>query len=220
MTFLSRKEIIERASTLAPLCSEFEFKISKPATPKQVAWRQKQVNRPIPNGLADFAMQCASRVLIHWELDPKKVGDVEFQKDVQGSGSFEFNFFGTDVSLLDGWEDSFVNWKEYRSEPNPFDYAAIFPLFAVGNGDLIVSLIEGSEAGAVYYLDHEGGDGDWKRLATSCEQFLDTLAKLWFPELDWSYSLELFYDEHQKVITAECILARQWDDFIRSGSGR
>jgi hypothetical protein len=212
---LQRTDIIERANVLAGLSGDFEFRISKPATEKNVSWRQKQINRPIPKEISDLATHTASQIFIKWELDPNKVPDVEFEREVQGVGSFEFNFFKTDLSGLDGWEDSFTNWKDYREEPNPFGYEDIFPVFDVGNGDILVAMIGGSDKGAIYYLDHDGGDGDWRRLADSYDQFIVTLAQLWFPALDWYGSLENFYDEDRRIVSADSSLARQFDAFIR-----
>lgn len=204
---LNRTDIIERASVLANLSGDFEFKISKRATDKDVRWRQGKIDRPIPEGISDLATSTASRIFIQWELDPRIGRDVEFGVDVHGFGSFEFNFFRTDLSGIDGWEDS--GWDD------SFAYEDIFPVFDVGNGDILVCLIGGSDKGAIYYLDHEGYE-DSKRVADSYDQFVTTLARLWFPDLDWHDSLAKFYDEDRRIVSADTELAREFDAFIRS----
>lgn len=213
---LSRAEIIERANLLAGISETFEFRISKPATVKEIAWRRKQIPVPIPEGVSELAAHTASRIYIQWQLDARNLADKELDPEFCDSGDFEFNFFRTDLSTLEGWQDSFVNWKNYRQSPNPFAYEEVFPVFSVGNGDILVSIIGENDNGAIYYLDHEGGDGDWRRLANSYDQFVTTLARLWFPSLDWYDSLERFYDEDQKILSDQTHLARQRDAFIRS----
>lgn len=213
---LSRNELVERINCLVRISSEFDVRVDRCVSKIAAARRQKQFDPPIPQEISNFAQQTASRVFISCNLDHDKFPDEEFDFDLEVFGFFDFNFFETDLSALEGWEDSFVNWKNYRDSPNPFRFEDIFPVFQVANGDLIVSIIDGEDLGAIYYMDHECGDGDWRRLADSYEQFIDTLAKLWFPPLDWYNSLELFYDNNRRIITADCDLARQVDVAIRN----
>lgn len=215
---IPRTEIIRRANILAGISGEFEFRISKPATEKDISWRQKQVKRPIPEGISKLAAETASRIFIQWSIDFGNISDQIADHDTPSGGYFEFNFFNTDLSGLDGWEDSFTDWQDYRDEPNPFAYEDIFPIFNVGNGDILVTMIGGSDKGAIYYLDHEGGDGDWMRIADSYDQFINTLTELWFPSLDWYGSLENYYDEERRIISAETSAGRQLDEFIQNVS--
>ena len=123
---------------------------------------------------------------------------------------------GTNVQLLEGWERSFTHWQDYRKSPNPFGFSDLFPIFGLTNGDLIVEIIGEKERGAIYYLDHENGSGDWKRLADSFPAFLDVIASLWFPALEWHESLELFYDHDLQRLSAVTEFAGRWKSFIAS----
>ncbi|TLD69010.1 hypothetical protein FEM03_20335 [Phragmitibacter flavus] len=211
-----RKALIERAFHLGRISSEYTFKISKPATIKQTQWRQKQVSKPIPSGITELAAQTASRIELHWDLTPEIVTAPEFDDQFPTSGMFEFNFFETDLSLLEGWKHSFTHWQEYRKEPNPFEFDELFPIFGLINGDLIVEVIGERERHAIYYLDHENGSGDWQRLASSYMTFIQTLSNLWFPNLEWHDSLELFYDHDQKQLSVNTPFSSRWIDLIYS----
>jgi hypothetical protein len=82
------------------------------------------------------------------------------------------------------------------------------------NGDLIIELIGDRERGAIYYLDHESGSGDWRRLAESYAEFLTTLADLWFPSLDWHDSLHKFYDPATNRLSPDTPFAKRWKTFM------
>jgi hypothetical protein len=214
MMKLSLQEFSQRAARLAAVSADYSYSFSKCATEKQVNWRQKQVTRPIPEGIKGFALQVASRVELHWKFRPE-IADLEsFNEDFPTSGEFEFNFFETDLNKLDGWEHSFTHWQDYREAPNPFDFNELFPVFAMMNGDLIVELIGEREKGAIYYLDHECGSGDWKRLADSYDGFLSTLSTLWFPDLEWHDSLDQFYDHDLNRLSVETPFAKRWIAFM------
>jgi hypothetical protein len=203
-----------KAAKLASVSSEFAFKFSKCATEKQVNWRQNQLHRPIPTGIRDFASGIASRLELRWELMPEMLDHDLFEEEYLTSGDFEFNFYETALSKLDGWEHSFTHWQAYRKEANPFDFAEIFPVFGVMNGDLIIELIGDRERGAIYYLDHESGSGDWRRLAESYAEFLTTLEDLWFPSLDWHDSLHKFYDLATNRLSPDTPFAKRWKTFM------
>ena len=207
-------EWCKRAALLAGVSSEFTFRFSKCVTEKQASWRQKQVSRPIPQGITDLGREVASRLELRWELKPEIVALESFEDEFPTAGEFESNFFETDLTKLDGWEDSFTNWQNYRSTPNPFDLGELFPVFGIINGDLIVELIGDRERGAIYYLDHESGSGDWKRLAGSFEEFVLTLHELWFPGIEWCDCLERFYDPVANRLSADTPFAKRWIAFI------
>jgi hypothetical protein len=210
----ARKDWELKAAKLAKVSSEFTFKFSKCATEKQFNWRQNQLSRPIPGGIRELACVIASRIELRWELMPEIVGHSLFQEEFLTSGDIEFNFFETDLTKLDGWEHSFTHWQEYRTEANPFDFEELFPVFGIMNGDLIIELIGDRERGAIYYLDHESGSGDWKRLAESYSEFLTMLADLWFPSLDWNDSLEKFYDPVTNRLSSDTPFAKRWKTFM------
>ncbi len=201
---LTRKQFIQRANILSGISTEFSFRISKPATPKDVAWRQKQVSRPIPEGLTELATQVGSRIYIDWTLDPKKIASSNSSTDFSYTGSFEFNFFETNLDLLEGWEDCFMNWQDYWPKKPLFTYAELFPVFDPGNGDLVVCLVGNNETGAVYYLSHDPAEDEsgWTRIGESYQQFVTILSQLWFPTLDWETSLQHFYDKRQNCVSA------------------
>ena len=211
---LNRHDWSKRAALLAGLSSEFAFRFSKCVTEKQVNWRQKQIARPIPQGIKDLGCEVASRIELRWDLKPEITAHESFDDDFPTSGEFEFNFFETDLTKLDGWQDSFTNWRNYRSAPNPFDYDELFPAVAIMTGDLIVELIGDRERGAIYYLDHESGSGDWKRLASTYEDFLATLYELWFPGFEWYDCLEKFHDPIANRLSAETPFAKRWKAFM------
>lgn len=210
----TRDDWANKAAKLAGISSEFTFKFSKPATGKQANWRQKQIDRPIPSGMREFAFSIASRLELRWELKPEVAEYDLFQEEYPVCGEFEFNFFETDVTKLGGWEHSFTHWQEYRKEPNPFNFDELFPVFGIMTGDLIIELIGEREKGSIYYLDHESGSGDWKRLANSYETFLVTLSDLWFPSLDWHDSLEKFYDPETNRLSSDTVFAKNWKAFM------
>lgn len=214
MLGITREDWIQRAAKLGAVCSEFAFRVSKGASEKQADWRQRQINRPIPSGIREFACDVASRFELKWELTAEATEHALFREEFPTSGGFEFNFFEIDLGELEGWEHSFSHWQDYRQEPNPFDVDELFPVFGVANGDLIVELIGARERGAIYYLDHESGSGDWKRLAASYSEFLGTLAALWFPSLDWHDSLEKFHDPGANRLSSDSPLATQWRAFV------
>ncbi len=207
---LTRIDIINRAACLGRLSTEFEFSIGKPATTQQIAWRQKQLDRPIPDGLTDFAKHNSARVILEWELDPALVADSDFLEGFPENGGFHFNFYETSLKSLALWEDSFINWADYRAQPSPFSFDDIFPVFETGDGDIIVLISAEQDFGALYYIDHAGGAGDWQRLASSYDQFLNTLARLWFPPLDWNSSLSYFHDVNLGAISAETEFSQKW----------
>lgn len=211
---LNRQEWSKRAALLAGVSSEFMFQFSKCVTEKQVNWRQKQLPRPIPRGIRDLGSEVASRIELRWEIKPEIAALESFDDDFPTSGEFKFNFFETDLTKLDGWEHSFSHWQEYRSEPNPFDFGELFPIFGIMNGDLIIELTGDRECGAIYYLDHESGSGDWKRLAESYAEFLTTLAELWFPAIDWHDSLEKFHDPVTNRLSSDTPFAKRWKAFM------
>lgn len=207
---LNLQEFSQRAARLTAVSADYSYSFSKCATEKQVNWRQKQVTRPIPRGTKDFACEVASRIELRWEFRPEIMNAESFNEDFPTSGEFEFNFFETDLNKLDGWEHSFSHWQDYRETQNPFDFDEIFPVFGLMNGDLIVELIGEREKGAIYYLDHESGSGDWKRLAESYDQFLLTLSMLWFPALEWHDSLDRFYDTDLNRLSVDTPFAKGW----------
>jgi hypothetical protein len=211
---LIRQKWSKRAALIAGASSEFTFRFSKCVTEKQANWRQKQIARPIPQGIRDFGSEVASRLELRWEIKPEISALESFDDDFPTSGEFESNFFETDPSKLDGWEDSFTNWQNYRSAPNPFDFDELFPVFGIMTGDLIVELIGDRERGAIYYLDHESGSGDWKRLADTYEEFLSTLHELWFPGFEWHDCLEKFHDPIANRLSAETPFAKRWNAFM------
>ncbi len=211
---LTREEWSRKAALVAPISSDFTFQFSKCATEKQVNWRQKQVHRPIPQGIRDFAGGIASRLELRWDLRPEVIAQQLFEDDFPSSGWFDFNFYETDLNKLDGWEHSFTHWQDYRPTPNPYDFKEIFPVFGLMNGDLIVELIGERDRGTIHYLDHESGSGDWKRLAGSYEEFLSTLSDLWFPDLEWHGSLDKFYDPVANKLSAETHFAKRWIAFM------
>jgi hypothetical protein len=211
---ITREKWSAKAALLSGISSEFTFKYSKLATLKQVNWRQKQVTRPIPQGIRNFACAVASRLELRWDLMPEIISQSTFEDDFPRSGEFEFNFYETDMNKLDGWEHSFTHWQDYRPAPNPFDFSEIFPVFGIMTGDLIVELIGERERGAIYYLDHESGAGDWRRLAESYEDFLTTLSELWFPAFEWYGSLDKFYDPITNRLSAETPFAKRLSAFM------
>jgi hypothetical protein len=210
----TREDWALKAAKLASVSSEFTFMFSKCATDKQVNWRQNQLSRPIPGGIRELACGIASRLELRWELLPEIVSHDSFHEEFLTSGDFAFNFFETDLAKLEGWEHSFTHWQEYRTEANPFDFAELFPVFGIMNGDLIIELIGDRERGAIYYLDHESGSADWKRLAGSYAEFLTTLADLWFPSIDWYDSLEKFYDPVTNRLSPDTPFAKRWKTFM------
>jgi hypothetical protein len=214
---LDRDNIIDRAFKLARISREFSFKISRPATRKDIMWRQKHVEHSIPPELVRFASDTASRVSLEWEIQSVKERECQSGETFPKRGSFEFNFYSTDLSVLDDrWTDAFAKWQEFGAEPNPFEVKDVFPVFKLMSGDLIVAIIGEHERGAIYYLDHEGGANDWTRLAVSYGSFLTTLAELWFPSMEWWDSLEKFYDKNKCAISTGTDFSKRWISFIHT----
>lgn len=215
---MNRQRIIEQANILAGISSEFSFRISKPASLKDIAWRQKQLERPIPQDLIKLATQVASRIHLSWTLDSSKAANPDSPEPFNYTGGFEFNFFETDLAMLKSWEDCFTNWEDYGTEAPLYSYEEIFPVFDPGNGDLIVCLIGKNETGALYNICHDPAEGEngWIKLADSYEQFVLTLSQLWFPDLDWDTSLEHFYDKNNKVISFKSEAGLELDRLIQN----
>lgn len=213
---LNKQSLIERMAHLALCCSDFSIQLSKPATTKEMSWRQKQVLRTIPESILRVATDIGSRVHISWTLESRFYERSDFLEEFPNTGYFAFNFYETTLDSLEGWEHSFSHWQEYGNKAPPFGYEDLFPVFSLDNGDLIVEIIGQQEQGAIYYLDHDGGSGDWMRLAASYDQFIDVIAALWFPDLNWYGSLDIFYDHEQRQLSLEVPISKSWCEFISS----
>lgn len=204
-----RKKIIDNAHCLARVSEDFLFEFSKPAEKSQIAWREKQIGRAIPEALKSLALQCASRIEVHWCVFPETKDLLGCVSEYDFCGDFSFNIYNFDFTNWNGWKESFDNWHNYSNSPPSYPFEALFPVFELGNGDVIATVVTGNDEGSVIYLDHEGGDGDWKRLAPTIEWFIDSVIDLGFPGLEWS-SINLFYDEKLQRISTTTDFAEEW----------
>lgn len=173
------------------------------------------IGRKLPGPLKDFFLHGSAQVQVSWTMSERKLAELPGEIGEWAWGEFDLELAEV-PSLFEEWS----GWTATFDDPDyfpgglqpPFEHEQLFPLFFTSNGDAIVLVSEGSSAGSVFYIDHEGGNLNWAKLGASITEFLDAWARIGC--IGPSEALGFFYDQNVGELSDPRGVARTWIDLV------
>lgn len=183
--------------------------IGPPATERDVARVESALGMGIPGSFRKALTEFSANVDLRWQF-PESTDLCEDLREIAwGMLSWSLDAIAATYEAYQGWLDPF-------SDPNdPYDrvWHSRFPVLQVGNGDFVAIALNGDEAGAVIYLDHEGSSFHGSRLAENFEDFLDRYIALGCAGPD-GWTLEVFVGDPDLGLQTDCPHARLWRSYL------
>lgn len=187
------------------------LRIAPPADDASITDVEQAIGRPLPAILKEFFLKGTAELEVDWLAREDCLEELpgEMGEGVGGCLTISLERVRSLYDEWSDWIDCFEDPEYFPGGIQPsFKHDELFPLQVTMNGDMIVVVCEGSCAGEVYYVDHEGPDSSWPRIGTSIPDFLESWARIGCVGPDTC--LEYFYDERGRKLAGKSRVAKLW----------
>ena len=180
--------------------------IAPPASEQEVASVEAALGMAVPASLRRVLTEFSACVNLRWEL-PDPTGLPEELRQI-GIG-----YLAWDIGTITNLYAAYRKWIEicFSNVHDAYDrvWHDKFPVLDVRNGDFIAIVTEGTDAGAVTFLCHDGDDFHGARLADDFEDFLNRYIALGCAGPD-GWTLDVFAGDLNLGLQTDCSNAKLW----------